>query len=97
MGEAPPDPEPDVQEQKAARRAWLKEILFAGGLLAAAFGFGGKVAEDVWNGSETEMCEMAHQTVMDDRLNVELAGEQRRAYLEKQFQIAMSCADRELD
>jgi hypothetical protein len=76
---------------------WLSNVLFAGGLLAAALAFGGKVAEDVWFGDEAEICKEAHEAMRDDQLNREVPARDRAAYLEKQAQNAIWCAQRKLD
>ena len=84
-------------EARRKEPGWLSNVLFAGGLLAVAFAFGGKVAEDVWFGDETEICKEAHEAMRDDQLNQEVPAPVREAYLEKQAQNAIWCAQRKLD
>ncbi len=84
-------------ESRRKEPGWLSNVLFAGGLLAVAFGFGGKVAEDVWFGDEAEICKEAHEAMRDDQLNQDVPAPVRAAYLEKQAQNAIWCAQRKLD
>lgn len=75
----------------------MKEILLGGGLLVTIFGLGGEAIKDWWRGNEAEICRLAHETMLDDRLNPEVPPALRRQYLDQQARHAISCAARGRD
>lgn len=87
-------PESERGARTGRGRTLATEILFGGGLLITIFGIGGEAFKEWWRGNEAELCQLAHETMLDDALNPEVPAERRRRYLELQSRHAISCASR---
>ena len=88
---------PQVGKRSRLERNFAKEVLLGGGLLITMFGLGGEAIKDWWQGNEAEICRLAHETMLAERLNGEVAEPARRRYLELQARHAISCASRGRD
>ncbi|OYW45173.1 MAG: hypothetical protein B7Z08_04335 [Sphingomonadales bacterium 32-68-7] len=80
----------EVREAPKPLRRIFLEAVAGGSLITAAIGGGYTVMTDLVDDTAT-VCPPAHAALRDERLNPDLSPVQRKAYLDRQFRIAMSC------